>query len=264
MPSAKLKACLAVTLSHEGVFSIVRSDPGNWTGGKVGKGELRGTMKGIAASSHPTLDIKSLTDAQVATIYEREYWQPVRGDSLPAGPDLATFDYAVNSGVSRAAKALQRAVGARQIDGKVGSATIYAASDADPKSVVNAICDGRLSFLQGLTTWKTFGKGWGRRVGDVKAKALLMAGATAAIVLASAQEETRKSATDNRTATASTTGGVGAGGAAAAQSGSIDWIALGGLAVAALVLIGCGIILYRRASARRQMAAAMVAAVKQG
>ncbi len=261
MPSPKFDACLPVTLGFEGVYSTVRADPGNWTGGKVGKGELKGTKKGIAASAYPDLDIARLTDAEIATIYERDYWRPIRGDSLAAGPDLATFDYAVNSGVSRASKALQKAVGAK-VDGKIGAATIYAASDSKPKAVVNAICDSRLSFLRGLTSWKTFGKGWGRRVGEVKARALLMAGATAEAVLTSAADETRKAANDNKASKTSVAGGaVSGGGAVASQSGGLDWLALGGLAVAAVVLIGCGIILYRRAAARREMAAAMVAVV---
>jgi lysozyme family protein len=32
----------------------------------------------------------------------------------------------------------------------------------------------RLKFLQGLSTWPTFGKGWERRVNEVKAAALSM------------------------------------------------------------------------------------------
>ena len=89
-----------------------------------------------------------------------------------------------------------------------------------------------------------------------------MAGATAEVVLTSAANETRKAANDNKASKTSVAGGaVSGGGAVASQSGGLDWLALGGLAVAAVVLIGCGIILYRRASARREMAAAMVAVV---
>ena len=56
--------CLPVTFAYEGGLSMIRFDPGNWTGGKVGVGALNGTNFGIAASSHPTLDIKALTRAE--------------------------------------------------------------------------------------------------------------------------------------------------------------------------------------------------------
>jgi hypothetical protein len=32
-------------------------DPGNWTGGAIGKGELRGTKWGISAQTYPQIDI---------------------------------------------------------------------------------------------------------------------------------------------------------------------------------------------------------------
>ena len=40
-------------LSHEGGYSSDRQDPGNWTGGQVGLGELKGTKFGIAANTFP-------------------------------------------------------------------------------------------------------------------------------------------------------------------------------------------------------------------
>ena len=45
----------------------------------------------------------------------------------------------------------------------------------DPKETVDSICDRRLDFLKALPTWDTFGKGWGRRVAEVEAKAAEMA-----------------------------------------------------------------------------------------
>jgi lysozyme family protein len=97
----------------------------------------------------------------------------VKGDQLPPGVDYAVFDYGVNSGVVRAARVLQRIVGVEQ-DGKIGPITLAATADKNPAELVNAICDDRLHFLQGLKTWKLFGKGWGRRVREVRAAALAM------------------------------------------------------------------------------------------
>jgi lysozyme family protein len=46
--------------------------------------------------------------------------------------------------------------------------------------LVAAYMAKRLGFLQSLTNWKTFGKGWGRRVDDVAAAAGAMTNQTLA------------------------------------------------------------------------------------
>ena len=84
----------------------------------------------------------------------------------------AVFDFAVNSGVSRASKYFQAVVGVSQ-DGQIGVKTIAAIKDA--KSTINALCDRRMSFLRNLGTFMAFGRGWTRRVQGVRAKALEMA-----------------------------------------------------------------------------------------
>jgi lysozyme family protein len=99
---------------------------------------------------------------------------PVRGDDLPAGLDLVAFDAAVNSGVSRGSKWLQQAVGAAA-DGRIGPATIEAARKADRESAIMGATAVRMTFLQGLITWGTFGKGWTRRINSVRTEALAMA-----------------------------------------------------------------------------------------
>jgi lysozyme family protein len=65
---------------HEGGFTANRNDPGNWTGGKVGKGKLLGTNRGIAANTYGLellrkgKTIKGLTDAECETLYKRDYF----------------------------------------------------------------------------------------------------------------------------------------------------------------------------------------------
>ena len=75
------------------------------------------------------------------------------------------FDYAVNSGVSRAAKTLQAVVGVTQ-DGQIGPQTIQATK----AYVALAVTNKRLAFMQSLSIWSTFGKGWSARIADVKAQ----------------------------------------------------------------------------------------------
>lgn len=155
-------------LGHEGAYSSIRSDPGNWTGGKVGVGKLLGTKYGIAANTYPDLDIKNLTVAQAKAIYKRDFWDRLRCDELPEGVDLAVFDSGVNSGRSRAAKWLQASVDVA-VDGILGPATVKATqAQPDPAQLVDELCDRRLDFLQDQPTWRTFGTGWSRRVANIR------------------------------------------------------------------------------------------------
>src|SRR5262249_55661973 len=62
------------------------------------------------------------------------------------------------------------------VDGRIGPATVAAAVKADAARLVGAICDERLAFLQGLSTWSVFGNGWGRRVREGRAAPLAPAG----------------------------------------------------------------------------------------
>jgi lysozyme family protein len=47
--------------------------------------------------------------------------------------------------------------------------------ECNPEQMVDALCDMRLDFLKRLPTFDTFGKGWSRRVAEVKDKASGMA-----------------------------------------------------------------------------------------
>jgi lysozyme family protein len=108
------EAALAFVLEAEGGESNDRNDPGGLT------------RYGIAQNRHPGVDVASLTLEQAKAIYRRDYWQPIHGDSLPAGLALALFDACVNVGVGRGVSLLQQALGV-QIDGVVGSKTLAAA-----------------------------------------------------------------------------------------------------------------------------------------
>ena len=85
------------------------------------------------------------------------------------------FDYGVNSGLGRSGKVLRRCLKLGDNSGVVTDAVIVAARAADAKTLIVAICDERLRFLQSLKTWSVFGKGWGARVAEVKAYALQLA-----------------------------------------------------------------------------------------
>lgn len=162
---------LALVLRHEGGFVNHPKDPG----GATNKGITIGTYRRYINAKGTVADLKAITDEQVATVYKKHYWDKVRGDDLPSGVDYAVFDFAVNSGPARAAKYLQSVVGVKQ-DGIIGRETIAAATWSDPGATINALCDKRMAFLRGLSTWSAFGKGWTNRVANVRHHALDMAG----------------------------------------------------------------------------------------
>ena len=109
-------------------------------------------------------EIKALTNEDVAPIYEKNYWSKLKCDSdlVPAGLDLCLFDWGVNSGTGRSAKALQRVLGATA-DGAIGPKTLAMVPDHDPKDLIEKIYEARQHFYENLSTFATFGKGWTRR-----------------------------------------------------------------------------------------------------
>jgi lysozyme family protein len=116
-------------------------------------------------------EVKALTREDAADIYRARYWSPILADGLPPGVDYMVFDLAVNSGVSRAARFLQLAVGVTP-DGKIGPVTLGAVAKVDPRALVLTLSERRENFFRALRTFPTFGTGWIRRLRDVTRDAL--------------------------------------------------------------------------------------------
>lgn len=150
-------------LSHEGGYTNDRRDPGNWTGGKVGVGDLKGTKFGIAANTYPKLDIKGLTRDQAVSIYRRDFWDRARCDRLPSAVAFQLLDGAVNSGIAQASRWLQRAAGVAD-DGMIGPASLAAIKAADPNDLVYRFNAERIEFMTRLKNWNVHGAGWMRRL----------------------------------------------------------------------------------------------------
>lgn len=159
-------------LRHEGGFVDHPADPGGATNRGVTIGTLRklGIDKDGDGDSD-LVDLKLLTADDAAAVFKRFYADPVQADLLPRGLDYAMTDFAVNSGPTRAAQHLQRIVGVAA-DGHIGPKTLAAVALRDPADLIEALHQSRLRFLRGLKTWATFGKGWQRRVDDVRREAL--------------------------------------------------------------------------------------------
>ena len=138
-------------LGHEGGYVNDPKDPGgetNW---------------GISKRSYPDLDIKHLTRVQAKGIYYRDFWLPVEGDHLYDGVAFQLFDFAVNSGISTALRAYQRALGVAD-DGHIGPVTLGVAKLMSESDQIARVLAERLDFMRRLKNWPDHGRGWAGRI----------------------------------------------------------------------------------------------------
>lgn len=156
MTQANFAACCDFVRKQEGGNTDTPGD----RGGRTGRGGITHTTYDAyrARKGLPSQDVFQISSAEIAEIYAVEYWIPIYGDRLPAGEDLALFDYAINSGPAKANLA--------RIDAK----------GSDSAALIREICESRLAFMHALGSWSRFGAGWGRRVTECEALALRMAG----------------------------------------------------------------------------------------
>lgn len=232
---------LALVLKHEGLWSDHPDDKGGATMKGVTLANFRRYVKPSATKD----DLRKITDQQVATIYKRYYWDAVRGSDLPSGIDYAVFDFAVNSGPDRAIKYLQAVVGAKQ-DGRIGPDTLAKTRAMMRATIINSLCDKRMTFLKRLKTWPAFGKGWTSRVSGVRSEALKMAAQpdTPPPVVKEVEKEVVPEAVETKVKEKSDlwTKLTGGGGIAALGLGGIfgmDWQAIvaGGVVLLVIILV---------------------------
>jgi lysozyme family protein len=165
--------CFAMVIKSEGGFVNHPKDPG----GMTNLGVTRSAWEAFINQKVTEDEMRALTPELVKPFYKALYWDRIKGDSLPDGVDYAAYDLAVNSGPHRAAQYLQEIAGVTA-DGMIGPKSLEAIKSCNAEETADAICDMRLDFLKRLATFDTFGKGWSRRVAEVKAKAISMANNT--------------------------------------------------------------------------------------
>lgn len=165
MAESNFTNALPLVLAHEGGYVNHPKDPGG------------ATMKGVTqkvydayreSRGNPKRSVKNIQTAEVRAIYKNQYWDLIKGDDLPAGIDYAIFDFAVNSGSAQAVKEIQRVVKAG-VDGVMGPLTIRkikqaCSTEKGEVQIIRDYCERRMAFFRRLKTWRTFGKGWTRRV----------------------------------------------------------------------------------------------------
>ena len=155
---------IKMVLEHEGGYVNHPNDPG---------GE---TKYGISKRAYPDIDIAAITEEDAEEIYYRDYFSRIKGDDLPSSVACVVLDYGVNSGISRASKALQSACGITNGDGIIGPHSLNAVwvtvEEKGEEYLVNEVTRIRQEFIRGLSIYDTFGRGWERRIDETRAKAL--------------------------------------------------------------------------------------------
>ena len=158
-----------LVIVNEGGYVDNKLDPG----GATNWGCTQAVWEGYIGHKVSIDDMKALTKEDVKPLYKKRYWDAIHGDAIPSGLDYCLFDCAINSGVNRSAKIIQEIVGVFA-DGAIGNNTVSAITQLNPVTAINEFCDKRQAFLESLKTFPVFGKGWSKRVSEVRIRALEM------------------------------------------------------------------------------------------
>lgn len=166
--------CLREVLRHEGGYVDHPKDPG----GRTNLGVTQATYEDWVGYKVNETIMRKLTVAHVQTLYKVKYWDSIHCDDLPYGVDLCVFDFGVNAGPNRAARYLQRMVGAKE-DGVLGPHSLSLMNqfvrERGKTEAVMIYQDMRREYYKLLKTYPTFGKGWMKRVRDIEMVALILA-----------------------------------------------------------------------------------------
>jgi len=169
------------TVGLEGGYGCDPDDKGNWTGGAIGSGELRGTKYGISAAAFPYEDIKNLTLDRAKMLYQINYWNLLNLDEVPSDPiQEEIFDTGVNMGPGASAMIVQRSINFLEIgkpllvDGAIGPVTlgyIKKWCGKDPEAlfkVLNGFQFIRYSEMADSGIMEKYSRGWMQRIQNYK------------------------------------------------------------------------------------------------
>jgi lysozyme family protein len=163
---------LGLILEFEGGYSDDPDDHGGRTMCGITQREYD-IYRERAGSAKQT--VADMSPEERDSIYEQSYWDAVRGDELPSGLDLCMFDYAVNSGPTRAILTLQKIIGV-PATGTLSTSCLNALNTHVLEDVVSAYQKSRADFLTRIGTGdqRKFLKGWLYRVGRVTEAVMVM------------------------------------------------------------------------------------------
>lgn len=167
MSTENFKTCLEWLLEHEGGFV---NDPRD-NGGMTNLGVTKAVYDAYYGKDASEEEMRALTVEDVQPIYLERYWNKANCPVLPSGVDWAVFDWGVNSGPSRAIKALQQSVKTAK-DGIIGPQTLRKIAMENPRDIIEDMWVQREQFYRSLSNFDSFGKGWLRRNNQTRIQAL--------------------------------------------------------------------------------------------
>lgn len=142
-------------MKHEGGYVNHPQDPG---------GETKwGVTKRVARKYGYQGSMRKLPKTTARNIAKRLYWDVIHGGELEKAIAWQVMDAAYNHGNRNAVKMLQRAVGTKD-DGVIGKFTLGAVEGMEVNDVILRFNAERLEFYARLHTFRSFGRGWTRRV----------------------------------------------------------------------------------------------------
>jgi lysozyme family protein len=148
--SADFQRALAFVLKAEGGYTNHPAD----RGGPTNKGILQREYDQYRrCNGLPPADVRDILNAEVEDIYLLDYWLAGRCDRMPWPVSLAHFDACVNTGLTQAARFLQRTVVTR-VDGLIGPLTLAALTAAlereSPGALAARLARQRIPFYREL------------------------------------------------------------------------------------------------------------------
>ena len=162
-----------ITLEQEGYFANDEAD----NGGTTKYGISQRFLDGI---KYPK-EAQFIDRAEAIELYYAHFWVKCNCENLPSGIALFVFDYAVNSGVTAATKALQKAINFEpeldiKVDGVIGNITIKALERLIKRpsgyaALVQALATIRgnlyLDIIKNNPKQAVFFRGWLRRLWQI-------------------------------------------------------------------------------------------------
>jgi len=115
------------------------------------------------------LDLKTLSSHWLVSKYIGNYWKPSRAEEIPEPVCYVVANFAVNTGVSHAAKFLQRALGITD-DGIIGPDTIDHCYKVDVQELATDVLDNGRRYYHSLGEANPNLKGWLNRTNDLETK----------------------------------------------------------------------------------------------
>jgi lysozyme family protein len=155
---------LAFTLQEEGGFVDNPHD----SGGATNHGITQSVYDSFRDRTHmPRQSVGLITDTETNTIYDEDYWEPSRAQSMHSPLDVAHFDWSVNHGIQGALKTLQAALGVTP-DGIWGAQSASALAISDPVETAQTYNTLRREWYRNRVAQKpdqaVFLNGWLQRV----------------------------------------------------------------------------------------------------